>query len=113
MMPGRYPCIWWSDGGSNPGPSACHADALPAELSPRSANPTLAAARIGSVRIDLNADVGESYRAWTIGEDEALIPLITSANVACGAHAGDPLVMAPTGLLAKRRGVAGGAPPGA
>jgi UPF0271 protein len=46
------------------------------------------------VRIDLNSDVGESYGAWTMGQDEALMPLITSANIACGAHAGDPLVMA-------------------
>jgi UPF0271 protein len=64
------------------------------------------------VHIDLNADVGESYGAWTIGEDEALIPLITSANVACGAHAGDPLVMARTVRLAKNHGVAVGAHPG-
>jgi UPF0271 protein len=64
------------------------------------------------VRIDLNADVGESYGAWTIGEDAALIPLITSANVACGAHAGDPVVMARTVALAKQHGVAAGAHPG-
>ena len=42
------------------------------------------------MRIDLNSDVGESYGAWTMGQDDALMPLITSANVACGAHAGDP-----------------------
>jgi UPF0271 protein len=64
------------------------------------------------VRVDLNADVGESYGAWTIGEDAALIPLITSANVACGAHAGDPVVMARTVSLTKRHGVAVGAHPG-
>src|SRR3954452_14600078 len=56
--------------------------------------------------------MGESYGAWTMGQDEALIPLITSANVACGAHAGDPLVMARTVALAKRNGVAVGAHPG-
>lgn len=74
--------------------------------------PGLGAATIRFMRIDLNADVGESYAAWTIGDDEALIPLITSANVACGAHAGDPLVMARTVTLAKAHGVAVGAHPG-
>jgi 5-oxoprolinase (ATP-hydrolysing) subunit A len=64
------------------------------------------------VRIDLNADVGESYGAWTIGSDEALIPLITSANVACGAHAGDPVVMDRTVRLAAEHGVSVGAHPG-
>lgn len=64
------------------------------------------------MRIDLNADVGESYGAWTIGHDEELIPLVTSVNVACGAHAGDPLVMARTVELAARHGVAIGAHPG-
>lgn len=64
------------------------------------------------MRIDLNADVGESYGAWTMGQDEELIPLVTSVNVACGAHAGDPLVMARTVELAARHGVAIGAHPG-
>jgi 5-oxoprolinase (ATP-hydrolysing) subunit A len=64
------------------------------------------------VRIDLNSDVGESYGAWTMGQDEALIPLVTSVNIACGAHAGDPLVMARTVDLAGRHGVAIGAHPG-
>lgn len=63
-------------------------------------------------RIDLNADVGEGFGAWSIGEDEALVPLITSANVACGAHAGDPLVIERTVALAARHGVAVGAHPG-
>jgi 5-oxoprolinase (ATP-hydrolysing) subunit A len=62
--------------------------------------------------IDLNADVGESYAAWTMGDDAALLPLVTSANVACGAHAGDPLVMARTVALARRLGVSVGAHPG-
>ena len=62
--------------------------------------------------IDLNADVGESYGAWTMGDDAALLPLVTSANVACGAHAGDPLVMARTVALARRLGVSVGAHPG-
>jgi UPF0271 protein len=64
------------------------------------------------MRIDLNADVGESYAAWTMGHDEALLPLVTSANVACGAHAGDPLVMDGTVRLAARLGVTVGAHPG-
>ncbi len=64
------------------------------------------------VRIDLNSDVGESFGAWTMGQDEALIPLVTSANVACGAHAGDPLVIERTVALAAASGVAVGAHPG-
>jgi UPF0271 protein len=64
------------------------------------------------VPIDLNADVGESYGAWIMGDDEGLLPLVTSANIACGAHAGDPLVMARTVALAKRLGVVAGAHPG-
>ncbi|HET7726641.1 MAG TPA: 5-oxoprolinase subunit PxpA [Candidatus Limnocylindrales bacterium] len=63
-------------------------------------------------RIDLNADVGEGFGAWSIGEDDALVPLITSANVACGAHAGDPVVIERTVRLAARHGVALGAHPG-
>ncbi len=62
--------------------------------------------------IDLNADVGESYGAWVMGADAELMPLITSANVACGAHAGDPLTMARTVALAQRHGVTVGAHPG-
>jgi UPF0271 protein len=64
------------------------------------------------VRIDLNADVGESYGAWQMGQDEALIPLVTSVNIACGAHAGDPLVMERTVALAHASGVQIGAHPG-
>ena len=64
------------------------------------------------MRMDLNADVGESYGAWSLGEDEALIPLVTSVNIACGAHAGDPDVIARTVALAGGRGVAVGAHPG-
>ncbi|CAN5751490.1 5-oxoprolinase subunit PxpA [soil metagenome] len=62
--------------------------------------------------IDLNADVGESYGAWVMGADAELMPLITSANVACGAHAGDPLTMVRTVALAQRHGVTVGAHPG-
>ncbi len=62
--------------------------------------------------IDLNCDAGEGYGAWRMGEDEALIPLMTSVNIACGAHAGDPLVMRRTIALAQQHGVAIGAHPG-
>ena len=44
--------------------------------------------------VDLNADLGESFGAYTIGSDETIIPLITTANIACGYHAGDAQVMA-------------------
>jgi UPF0271 protein len=64
------------------------------------------------VRIDLNADVGESFGAWSLGEDEALIPHVTSINVACGAHAGDPRTIDRTVALAVEHGVAIGAHPG-
>ncbi len=61
--------------------------------------------------IDLNCDLGESYGAWTMGQDEAILDLITSANIACGFHAGDPATMARTLQLAAARGVALGAHP--
>jgi 5-oxoprolinase (ATP-hydrolysing) subunit A len=64
------------------------------------------------VRVDLNADVGESLGPWPMGDDEALIPLVTSVNVACGAHAGDPLTIERTVRLAIAHGVAVGAHPG-
>jgi 5-oxoprolinase (ATP-hydrolysing) subunit A len=64
------------------------------------------------MRIDLNSDLGESFGAWTMGADEALMTSITSANVACGFHAGDPAVMRRTIALAATHGVAVGAHPG-
>jgi UPF0271 protein len=64
------------------------------------------------VRIDLNADVGESLGPWPMGDDERLIPLVSSVNVACGAHAGDPLTIERTIRLAVEHGVAVGAHPG-
>jgi UPF0271 protein len=64
------------------------------------------------VSIDLNCDMGESFGAYKIGEDEKIIPYISSANIACGYHAGDPLVMDRTVQLAKEHGVAVGAHPG-
>lgn len=62
--------------------------------------------------IDLNCDLGESFGAYKIGMDEEVIPYITSANVACGYHAGDPLVMKKTVAMCKARGVGIGAHPG-
>ncbi len=62
--------------------------------------------------MDLNSDVGESFGAYTLGADAELMPLITSANIACGFHAGDPLVMEHTVVLAKANGVQIGAHPG-
>ena len=62
--------------------------------------------------VDLNADVGESFGTWALGQDPVLFPHITSANVACGFHAGDPGVMRATVALARQHGVAVGAHPG-
>jgi len=59
--------------------------------------------------IDLNSDLGESFGAWSMGDDEALLRLVTSANVACGFHAGDPSTMLRTCRLAAERGVTVGA----
>ena len=58
---------------------------------------------------DLNADLGESFGAWTIGDDAALMEIITSANVACGFHAGDPLTLRTACQLAVSRGITIGA----
>jgi len=63
-------------------------------------------------KIDLNSDVGESFGNYKLGLDEAVIPLISSANIACGFHAGDPTVMRRTIAIAKANGVALGAHPG-
>jgi len=62
--------------------------------------------------IDLNADVGESFGAWSIGADAELIPLVSSVNIACGAHAGDPATILRAVELAARHGAAIGAHPG-
>ncbi|WP_088289910.1 LamB/YcsF family protein [Kineosporia sp. A_224] len=61
------------------------------------------------MRIDLNADVGESFGRWTLGDDDALLEVVTSANVACGFHAGDPATLRRTCATAARHGVALGA----
>jgi 5-oxoprolinase (ATP-hydrolysing) subunit A len=63
-------------------------------------------------RIDLNADVGESFGNWCMGDDETVLGIVSSANVACGFHAGDAQVMARTCEIAKRNGVSVGAHPG-
>ena len=63
-------------------------------------------------KIDLNSDLGESFGAYTLGMDEQLMDYITSANVACGWHAGDPCVMQKTLFSAAQKGVAVGAHPG-
>lgn len=62
--------------------------------------------------VDLNADCGESFGAWRLGDDAALFEVVTSANIACGFHAGDPDTMAATMAAALARGVALGAHPG-
>lgn len=59
--------------------------------------------------LDLNADLGEGFGVWRLGDDEALLELITSANVACGFHAGDPLIMRRVCAMAAARDVAIGA----
>jgi UPF0271 protein len=63
-------------------------------------------------KIDLNSDVGESFGNYKLGLDEDVIPLISSANIACGFHAGDPAIMKRTIAIAKENGVAVGAHPG-
>ena len=63
-------------------------------------------------RVDLNSDLGESFGRYTLGMDDKIIPLITSANVACGYHASDPVVMEKTIALAKEAGIRVGAHPG-
>jgi 5-oxoprolinase (ATP-hydrolysing) subunit A len=63
------------------------------------------------MRVDLNSDMGESYGAWTMGDDAAMLSIVTSANVACGFHGGDWNVMYDTAALAKKNGVAIGAHP--
>ena len=63
------------------------------------------------MKIDLNCDMGESFGQYKLGNDEAVMPFITSANIACGFHAGDPMVLQSTIRLAKKYNVAIGAHP--
>ena len=62
--------------------------------------------------IDLNCDCGEGFGAWQLGDDAALLRHVSSANIACGAHAGDPEIMRRTLRLCRELGVAAGAHPG-
>ncbi len=64
------------------------------------------------MRIDLNSDLGEGFGPWVMGDDAAMLGLVSSANVACGGHAGDPEVMYATVMLANSKGVVIGAHPG-
>ena len=64
------------------------------------------------MQVDLNADMGESFGPWPMGDDTRLLQIVTSANIACGAHAGDPDVMAATMRIAKENNVGVGAHPG-
>ena len=63
-------------------------------------------------KVDLNSDLGESFGRYTLGNDDKIIPFITSANVACGYHASDPVVMDKTIRMAKEAGIRVGAHPG-
>ena len=59
------------------------------------------------MRIDLNADLGEGFGVWRLGDDEGLLDVVTSANVACGFHAGDPVTMRRVCTLAVEKGEIG------
>jgi 5-oxoprolinase (ATP-hydrolysing) subunit A len=62
--------------------------------------------------IDLNSDLGEGFGPWAMGDDKALLSIVTSANIACGGHASDPETMYETLVAARERGVVAGAHPG-
>lgn len=65
-----------------------------------------------STIIDINADAGESFGRWSLGSDETFLPHVSSVNIACGFHAGDPVTMRRTVQIAKRHGLGVGAHPG-
>ncbi len=65
-----------------------------------------------ALTVDLNSDMGEGFGPWKMGDDAAMLDIVTSANIACGLHAGDPEVMATTFAKAKEKGVSVGAHPG-
>lgn len=67
---------------------------------------------VARLAVDLNCDMGESFGAWRMGADAAVMPHVTSVNIACGYHAGDPAVMRSTVRLAREHGIAAGAHPG-
>ncbi|MFP5515078.1 MAG: LamB/YcsF family protein [Alphaproteobacteria bacterium] len=62
--------------------------------------------------IDLNCDMGEGFGSWGMGDDAAMLDIVTSANIACGFHAGDPVIMTDTARMAREKGVRIGAHPG-
>src|SRR5690349_9726930 len=64
------------------------------------------------MHINMNADVGEGFGRYSIGDDAAMLGIVDAANIACGMHAGDPVIMARTLRLAATRGVSIGAHPG-
>ena len=64
------------------------------------------------MQIDLNCDMGEGYGRWSLGDDAAMLDIVTTANVACGFHGGDPNIMVATARMAGEKGVAIGAHPG-
>lgn len=64
------------------------------------------------MRIDINTDTGESFGRWRMGDDESLLAYVSSANIACGAHAGDPVVMDRVAAACAEKGVGAGAHPG-
>lgn len=66
---------------------------------------------MAAATVDLNADLGEGFGPWQMGDDAALLGVVTSANLACGFHAGDPLILAKTLALCAQHGVAVGAHP--
>src|SRR5258708_19976656 len=74
-----------------------------------SGNPQAKEAKMPSV--DLNSDLGEGFGTYRCGDDDAMLSIVTSANVACGLHAGDPEVMARTFAIPRERGRAVAAPP--
>ncbi len=61
--------------------------------------------------VDLNSDLGEGFGPWSMGDDAAMLDIVSSANLACGFHAGDPVIMTDTARLAREKGVAIGAHP--
>lgn len=67
---------------------------------------------MSDVKIDLNADLGEGYGPWKMGDDSKLLDVVTSANIACGLHAGDPYILYKTVGLALEKGIKIGAHPG-
>lgn len=64
------------------------------------------------MKVDINCDMGEGFGPWKMGDDEGMLSIVTSANIACGWHAGDPDIMVRTAAIAKEKGVSIGAHPG-